>query len=142
MSLAVDERRHPSAIRRSEDAPVRLAVVIGRAGVDGEEVIEAHAKDRGGRASDFQVRALNRGRLCQPVERLRVDRKAKALCTIRRLLFMHSAPGLTGAQGQRLVALGAEARGEGLLRGRPGVVLQREAARGQGGLDGGDESCA
>jgi hypothetical protein len=34
MSLAVDERRHPPAIRRSEDAPVRLTVVIGGAGFD------------------------------------------------------------------------------------------------------------
>src|SRR5205085_9757668 len=79
MSLAVDERRHPSAIRRSEDLQVRLTVAIGGAGFDGEEVVEPYAKDGGGRAGDLQVRALDRGCLCQPVERLRVDRKAKAL---------------------------------------------------------------
>jgi hypothetical protein len=65
MRLAVDERRHPSAIRRSEDAQVRLAVVIGGAGVDSEEVVEPYAKDGGGRAGDLQVRALDRGRFAR-----------------------------------------------------------------------------
>src|SRR5438128_1632671 len=73
-------------------------------------------------------------------------REGQGLCCVarpcggaRHVLVCRARPSI---EGQRLVALGGEARREDVLLRCPVAVLQQKTAGGKGGLDGGDDGRA